>query len=167
MGRSYDCVVLLVFLAILFFLFRCQFGGDLAVESGEVGFELFQPILFAPLFGNDGFELGNVGFESGFTRFRASLICCQALLYAVDNILVVHEELFENVVDYIADVTRRALFRQEHKAYCLNKLRFYADFRETTAELARVAFTEIDFPKTSLVGMVDIGVVSHKNGFKW
>ena len=42
---------------------------------------------------------------------RASLICCQALLYAVDNILVVHEELFEDVVDYIADVTGRALFR--------------------------------------------------------
>lgn len=84
--------------------------------------------------------------------------------YIFINIL---KELFEDIVDHIADVTWRALFRQKHTAYCLNELRFYADFRETTVELARVAFTEIDFPKTGLVGMVDIGVVSHKNGFKW
>ena len=86
------------------------------------------------------------------------------LLYVA---FMLREELFEDVVDHIADVTWRALFRQKHTAYCLNELRFYTDFRETTVELARVAFTEIDFPKTGLVGMVDIGVVSHKTGFKW
>lgn len=80
---------------------------------------------------------------------------------------MLREELFEDVVNHVTDVTWRALFRQKHTAYCLNELRFYADFRETTAELACVSFTEIDFTKTGLVGMVDMGVVSHKNGFKW
>ena len=86
------------------------------------------------------------------------------LLYVA---FMLREELFEDVVDYIADVTGRALFRQKHKAYCLNELRLYTDFRETAVELACVTFTEIDFPKTGLIRMVDIGVVGHKNGFKW
>ena len=112
-------------------------------------------------------SLGTSALSLALQDCRASLICCQALLYAVDNILVVHEELFEDVVDYIADVTGWALFRQKHKAYCLNELRLYTDFRETVVELACVMSTQIDFQKTGLVGMVDIGVVGHKNGFKW
>ena len=35
------------------------------IEGGEVGFELLQLVLFAPLLGYDGFELGYVGFEFG------------------------------------------------------------------------------------------------------
>lgn len=159
--------LLFVLIAVIFFFLGGEGGGNLAVEGGKLGFELLQLVLLAPCLCDDCFELGNIGFEFGFKGHRVSLISCKALLYAVDNILVAHEEIFEDVVDYIADVTGRALFRQKHKAYCLNKLQFYADFRETTVELACVAFTEIDLTKTSLVGMVDIGVVSHKNGFKW
>ncbi len=63
--RSVDCVDLLVFLAVLFFFLWSEGGGDLAVEGGEVGFELLQLVLFAPLLGYDGFKLGYVGFEFG------------------------------------------------------------------------------------------------------
>ena len=42
-----------------------EFGGDFAVKGGKVRFELFQLVLFAPLLGDDGFELGNIGFEFG------------------------------------------------------------------------------------------------------
>ncbi|WP_289873391.1 hypothetical protein [uncultured Duncaniella sp.] len=35
-----------------------QFGGDLAVEGGKLGFELLQLVLIAPSLGDDGFELG-------------------------------------------------------------------------------------------------------------
>ena len=38
------------------------------------------------------------------------------------------EELFEDVVDHIADTARLALRRQEHELYRLNELRLYADF---------------------------------------
>ena len=45
------------------------FGARAAVilrsRGGEVGFELLQLVLFAPLLGYDGFKLGYVGFEFG------------------------------------------------------------------------------------------------------
>lgn len=52
----------------LYFVGGCQFGSDFAVEGGKFGFELLQLVLFAPCFGDDCFELGNVGFESGGAR---------------------------------------------------------------------------------------------------
>lgn len=54
--------MLLVLFAVLFIVLRSKFGGYLAVEGGEVGFELLQFVLFAPQFGYDGFELGNILF---------------------------------------------------------------------------------------------------------
>lgn len=79
-----------------------------------------------------------------------------------DDLLVIIEKLFEDIVDYITDTTRRSTFIQEHETYRLNELWFYADFRETAAELACIPLAEIIIPKTAFVGMVDFGVVSHK-----
>ena len=53
------------FFAVLVIVLRSKFSGNLAIKGGEVGFELLQLIILAPLFGDDGFELGNVGFEFG------------------------------------------------------------------------------------------------------
>lgn len=56
---------MLDFLAVLFIMFWSKCGGDFAVEGSEVGFELFQFVLFAPRLRYDGLELGNIGFEFG------------------------------------------------------------------------------------------------------
>ncbi len=53
------------FLVFIFIMLGSKFGGNLAVESGKVGFELLQFFLFAPRLRDDGFELGNIGFEVG------------------------------------------------------------------------------------------------------
>ena len=51
------------FLAVLFIMLGSKFSGNLAVESGEVGFQRFQLVFLAPLLGDDGFELGDVSFQ--------------------------------------------------------------------------------------------------------
>ena len=50
------------------------------------------------------------------------------LHFFLECVSVCLEELFEDVVDHIADTARLALRRQEHELYRLNELRFYADF---------------------------------------
>ena len=46
----------------------------------------------------------------------------------LESVSVCLEELFEDVVDHIADTARLTLRRQEHELYRLNELRLYADF---------------------------------------
>ena len=53
------------------------------------------------------------------------------------------EELFEDVVDHIADTARLALRRQKYELNRPNELRLYADFRKPTSEAAYVPFTQI------------------------
>ena len=50
------------------------------------------------------------------------------LHFFLECVSVCLEELFEDVVDHIADTARLALRRQEHELYRLNELRLYADF---------------------------------------
>ena len=65
------------------------------------------------------------------------------LHFFLESVSVCLEELFEDVVDHIADTARLALRRQEHELYRLNELRLYADFRKPTAEAAYVPFAQI------------------------
>ena len=44
------------FLAVLFIMLGCEFGGDFAVEYGKFGFQRFQFILLTPRLCDDGFE---------------------------------------------------------------------------------------------------------------
>ena len=54
--------------------------------------------------------------------------------FFLECVSVCLEELFEDVVDHIADTARLALRRQMHEPYRLNELRLYADFEKSTAE---------------------------------
>ena len=65
------------------------------------------------------------------------------LHFFLESVSVCLEELFEDVVDHIADTARFALRRQEHELYRLNELRLYADFGKPTAEATYVPFTQI------------------------
>ena len=65
------------------------------------------------------------------------------LHFFLEGVSVCLEELFEDVVDHIADTVRLALRSQEHEPYRLNELRLYADFGKPTAEVAYVPFTQI------------------------
>ena len=50
------------------------------------------------------------------------------LHFLLECVSVCLEELFEDVVDHIADTVRLALRSQEHEPDRLNELRLYADF---------------------------------------
>ena len=64
-------------LSVLFLFLGSEGGGYLAVKGSEVGFELFQFVLFAPRLRDYGFELWNIGFEFGrISRSRRN--CCQS-----------------------------------------------------------------------------------------
>ena len=65
------------------------------------------------------------------------------LHFFLESVSVCLEELFEDVVDYIADTARLALRRQKYELNRPNELRLYADFRKPTAEVAYVPFTQI------------------------
>ena len=67
----------------------------------------------------------------------------RGLHFFLESVSVCLEELFEDVVDHIADTARLALRCQEHEPYRLNELRLYADFGKPTTEAAYVPFTQI------------------------
>ena len=50
------------------------------------------------------------------------------LYFFLESVSVCLEELFEDVVDYIADTARLALRRQKYELNRPNELRLYADF---------------------------------------
>ena len=50
------------------------------------------------------------------------------LHFFLESVSVCLEELFEDVVDYIADTARLALRRQKYELNRPNELRLYADF---------------------------------------
>ena len=50
------------------------------------------------------------------------------LHFFLEYVSVCLEELFEDVVDHIADTARLALRCQEHEPYRLDELRLYANF---------------------------------------
>ena len=65
------------------------------------------------------------------------------LHFFLESVSVCLEELFEDVIDHIADTARLSLRLQEYEPDRLNELRLYADFRNPTAEVAYVPFTQI------------------------
>ena len=82
--------------------------------------------------------------------------------FLFEYFLVFVEELFENIVDEIADAAGLVLLRTDDTPYHLNKVGFYADFRETTVKLVRIPAMKIGSPKSGTIGLWIVCVVNHK-----
>ena len=86
------------------------------------------------------------------------------LHFFLESVSICLEELFEDVVNHIADTARLALCWQEHEPDRLNELRLYADFWKPTAEVAYVPFTQIGLAEMWRNIWLNIGVVCHNYG---
>jgi hypothetical protein len=99
----------LVFLVILFLVLGIKDGGYFAVESGNIGFELFQLVFLTPCHCHDGFRvLGNVGFEFGGAFLVLVSNDSGYCLYSIDEVHaggmgVAHG--YESVVELVFVVT--------------------------------------------------------------
>ena len=127
-----------------------KFSGNLAVEGGKFGF---------------------VHDNSGQCRWWITALpagvsnsIVVGLHFFFESVSVCLEELFEDVVDHIADTARLALCWQEHEPDRLNELRLYADFWKPTAEVAYVPFTQIGLAEMWRNIWLNIGVVCHNYG---
>ena len=85
----------------------------------------------------------NAAYEKTTLPVGVFFSLVMGLHFFLESVSVCLEELFEDVVDHIADTARLALRCQEHEPYRLNELRLYADFGKPTTEAAYVPFTQI------------------------
>ena len=112
------CTVILIMVdslsVVRHFVGGCKSSRNLAVEGGNS--DLCITIQ------------DNAANEKAALPVGASNSIVMGLHFFLESVSVCLEELFEDVVDHIADTARLTLRRQEHELYSLNELRLYADF---------------------------------------
>ena len=70
----------------------------------------------------------NAAYEKTTLPVGVFFSLVRGLHFFLESVSVCLEELFEDVVDYIADTARLALRRQKYELNRPNELRLYADF---------------------------------------